>query len=411
MAQMPPPGRLLRNPMAAALRRAGDPHLPYPRAQVIGTNGKGSAAFFLARLLGAHGLKCGLYTSPHLTDLRERIVFDGEMISRAEFGRLYKDLGPVFREFSLTHFERLTLLAAVFFRRKKADFAVLETGIGGTGDAVSALASPELLYTSVALEHREMLGRTLREIAVKKAGPMENAARAFVSPLIQGTALAVLRAAAIRNGAELVSAGGVNPALSAEGTAFSWRGAEYRLPMFGAHYAANAALALETASALLGGKFSRALSARALRGAFWAGRLQFYSFPACNRLLVSCAHNPESFAADLAALRSMQAKGLIPERGFDILTGFSGPRDGKIYLKRLRGLGGNITVTKVPGHGQAFEKISASPGVEVQEDLAAALRAAVGPRPRRRGLVLLIGSIYLAGAALGLLGSPAVRKR
>lgn len=414
MAQMPPRRRLEKNPMAAALAYAGSPHLSYGRAQVIGTNGKGSCAFFLARLLSAHGLKCGLYTSPHLVDLRERIVLDGMPISEAAFGALYRELSTVFLKFSLTHFERLTLLAAEYFRREKAGFAVLETGLGGAGDAVSALASPALLFTTVSLEHCDMLGGTIGRIARKKAEPLKRADRAFAAPGICPAAERILRETAAKNGIRLAISAPVEARQTAKGTVFAYRGGEYFLPMFGAHYARNAAPALDAAAGILKKRFSRRTAARALRRARWPGRLQFYRFRNCNRLLISCAHNEESLDADLAALRGMAAEGLVPERGLGILAGVSGRRDGAAFIRKLAELHGEVTVTKVPGHDAAFARMAGTPGVSVIGDAAGAARRLIGPRPAEKRTILVIGSIYLAGAVLRSLGAStgrAVRPR
>lgn len=411
MAQMPPRRRLEKNPMGAALAYAGNPHLFFRRAQIIGTNGKGSCAFFLARLLSAHGLKCGLYTSPHLVDLRERIALDGIPISEAAFGALYRDLSPVFSKFSLTHFERLTLLAAEYFRRKKAAFAVLETGLGGAGDAVSALASPTLLFTTVSLEHCDMLGGTISLIARKKAEPLRRAGRAFAGPGICPAAERILRETAAKNGVRLDFSAPAEARQTAEGTVFAHRGGKYFLPMFGAHYARNAAPALDAAACILGRRFSRKTAVRALRRARWPGRLQFYRFRNCNRLLVSCAHNDESLDADLAALRGMAAAGLIPERGLGILAGVSGRRDGAAFLRKLAELRPEVTVTKVPGHDAAFARLAGTPGVSVMEDAAGAARRLIGPRPAEKRTILVIGSVYLAGAVLGSLGGRAVPPR
>ncbi len=404
MAQMPPAERLKNHTFAAALSAADNPQFAWSRAQVIGTNGKGSASFFLAKILSAHGVKCGLYTSPHLITLRERIMLDGKMISEQDFGLLYAQLRPVFEKFNLTHFERLTLLAATYFRRMGASFAVLETGIGGAGDAVTALGAPTLLFTTISLEHRDMLGGTIREIAAKKAAPLEQCARAFASPQTHEAAGGILRTRAASSGAMLTFSKPVDAAVpTAQGTAFTYRGRKFSLPMFGAHYAQNAALAIDAAAYILGDKFSYPTATQELLGAAWPGRLQIYHFKQCNRLLVSCAHNDESLDADISVLQGLLAKDLFPGDNLKILAGISGNRDGKAFIKKIAALGGEITVTKVPGHAGAFADISRAPGVKTIEDIALATRQLIGPQPQKKGGVIVIGSIYLAGALLGLL--------
>lgn len=149
----------------------GNPHQRYSCIHIAGTNGKGSVASSLAAVLMCSGYRVGLYTSPHLVRFNERIKVDGEDISDADIVRLYRRVCralPGGRE--PTFFEFTTAMALDEFGRRKVDWAVIETGMGGRLDATNVL-TPELsIITNVSLEHREYLGHSLPAIAFEKAG-------------------------------------------------------------------------------------------------------------------------------------------------------------------------------------------------------------------------------------------------
>jgi len=409
---MPDKGRIRTTEIARALAALGGPQLEYSRAQVIGTNGKGAAAFFLARLLSAHGLKTGLYTSPHLVSIRERIAFDGKLISEEDFAGLYFRLKPVFKKFRLTQFERLTVMAAGYFSQNKADFAVLETGIGGGDDAVTALCAPLLIYTAISPEHEDILGHGLRRIAAAKAAPLANCRFAFSAPQPRRGAADILRAAAKNSGAKLVfSRHPRRVRMTARGTGFEYRGYNYQVPLFGKECALNAALALDAARHILGARFHPGKARAALSGAVWPGRLQIIRLKNCNPLLVSCAHNAASLDADIAVIKTLLKKRIIPRDNLRVLFGVSGGRDSRAFLKKVSAVFKNVTVTKVPGSDCAFEKLRAAKGAEIIEDCREASRRIVGPRPAEKCFAVIIGSIYLAGAVLESAGVSVIHGR
>ena len=167
----------------------GNPQDDFKCIHIAGTKGKGSTAAFIAYILKEAGYKVGLYTSPHLSDLRERIrilpgkertEFEG-MISRPALKSLVEKLKPRIEEYNrnslygpLTFFEVYTALALVYFRENKIDFAVLETGLGGRLDATNAVNAIISVLTPISYEHMDKLGRTLRSIAAEKAGIIKN---------------------------------------------------------------------------------------------------------------------------------------------------------------------------------------------------------------------------------------------
>lgn len=167
----------------AILRTLGNPHRAYPSIIVAGTNGKGSTSATLNSILLASGYRSALYTSPHLVDIRERWLIDGEPIDP----QLLDESIVTLREASdrsgitPTYFEALTIMAFIAFERAQCDVAVLEVGMGGRLDATNVVRSVAALITPVDLDHTEYLGNTLRKIAGEKAGVIHRGAIVLTS--------------------------------------------------------------------------------------------------------------------------------------------------------------------------------------------------------------------------------------
>lgn len=159
------------------LRRLGNPEKAFSVIHVAGTNGKGSVCAFLDSVLRTAGYRTGLFTSPHLVDIRERFMVAGEMISREEFLAAFEKVLELSLEMEKegeghpTYFEMLFLMGMLIFKDKGAEIVVLETGLGGRLDATTAVPNPLVcVITSVSLDHVQYLGNTVEQIAAEKAG-------------------------------------------------------------------------------------------------------------------------------------------------------------------------------------------------------------------------------------------------
>src|SRR3989440_1092770 len=158
--------------MRTLLRKLGNPQQHFKSVHVAGTKGKGSTCAMVAAMLQACGYKVGLYTSPHLVDVRERIQIDGEMVSHAEFARLIKGIEPMVGRMkpTPTYFDVLTAAAFKYFADQKIDIAVVETGLGGRLDSTNVIKPEVTAITSISKDHMAQLGNTLALIAQEKAG-------------------------------------------------------------------------------------------------------------------------------------------------------------------------------------------------------------------------------------------------
>ncbi|MCU1244532.1 MAG: FolC bifunctional protein, partial [Acidobacteria bacterium] len=186
------------------LRHLGRPERASPAIIVAGTNGKGSTSATLASILGASGYRTGLYTSPHLVDLRERWLIGGAMIEPALLDEAIEKLRLAADGTRIlpTYFEALTIMAFVAFQLAGCEVSVLEVGMGGRLDATNVVHPVASLITPIGMDHTEYLGNTIRKIAAEKAGVIHRGAAVLTSnrdPIVLG----VLRRRAARFGAEL----------------------------------------------------------------------------------------------------------------------------------------------------------------------------------------------------------------
>src|SRR5690349_6221442 len=185
---------------------AGNPHEQLRFIHVAGTNGKGSTCAMLESIYREAGLRVGLFTSPHLVSFRERIQIDRELISEADVVGLVSEMQTRLATFPVayhpTFFEVVTVIALVYFARRKCDLVIWETGLGGRLDATNIVTPLASVITNIGLDHQQWLGDTLAEIAAEKAGIIKQG-----MPVVTATeateALAVIESTAQRNNSVL----------------------------------------------------------------------------------------------------------------------------------------------------------------------------------------------------------------
>jgi dihydrofolate synthase/folylpolyglutamate synthase len=253
--------------MAALVSVLGDPQRSYPVIHITGTNGKTSTARMIESLLRARGLRTGLFTSPHLSSIRERIVVDGQPVSAETFVTAYEELAPYLamvdgqQATQLSFFEVLTGMAFAIFADVPVDVAVVEVGLGGTWDATNIADGAVAVVTPISLDHTVYLGGTVEEIATDKAGIIKPGAVAVLAQQPLPAAEALLRravtvgASVVREGLEF---GVLNRDLAVGGQRLDLRGlrgdyTDIVLPLFGAYQAGNAAVALAAVEAFAAG--------------------------------------------------------------------------------------------------------------------------------------------------------------
>jgi dihydrofolate synthase / folylpolyglutamate synthase len=408
--------------VARLLARLGEPQRAYPSVQLAGTNGKWSAAAMLEAMARAAGLRTGLYTSPHLVSITERIKIAGREISRDEFARgativreaaeqLERETGAL-----PTFFEQVTAIALAAFRAEGVELAVLETGLGGRLDATTAAGARVVAVTPVALDHQEYLGHTLAEIAAEKAAIIRPGVRAVLAPQppeAEAVILARCRECGVepRRTAKDVKVEGA----CGEGrlrVSLKTERDEYRgvcLALRGRHQVVNACVAVALAEALReeGFAISREHVVAGLENAEHAGRLELDA-SGVPRVLYDGAHNEAGARALRAYLDEFVAA--------PVTLVFGAMRD-----KELAKIGAALfpaarhLVFTRPDNARAAEVEELVRAVPVpagsstitlapsSRDALTIARSLAGPE----GVVCVTGSLYLVGEIKGLLNSLA----
>jgi dihydrofolate synthase / folylpolyglutamate synthase len=296
----------------------GSPQRAYPAIHLTGTNGKTSTARMIDSLLRAHGLHTGRYTSPHLETVRERISLDGEPVSEERLAAVYDEVAPLAELIDkrvpepLTYFDMTTAMAFAAFADAPVDIAVVEVGMGGEEDATNVIEAGVCVITPIGLDHTEWLGDTIEDIAWAKAGIIHRGATVITAvqtpeamrPLLERSD--AMGATLAREGSEFgvvgrdIAVGGQMLTLQGLGGVYD----EVFLPLFGAHQAQNAALALAAVEAFLGAGKDKQLDPELVREGFAAvdspGRLE--RVRSAPTILLDGAHNPHGMAATVSAL-------------------------------------------------------------------------------------------------------------
>lgn len=412
----------------ALLAAVGDPHLHLSVVHVTGTKGKGSTAMMIAAILRVLGLRVGLFTSPHLVHLRERVQVDGRPIPPGAFAARMNEMAPYLdavREgpegSHPTFFEIMTALGFLHFLRRKVDYAVVEVGLGGRLDSTNVVEPRSTVITNVDLDHTDRLGDTIAKIAVEKAGILKARVPA-VTAAAHPDALEVIESRARELGVPLRRVGrevevhdvrattleGVPAvAFQVETDRRSWGRLFVRAA--GAHQATNAATAIAAIEDLSPAPF------RELRRAVVEG-LSTLHLPARVELVrtdpdvvVDGAHNPVSMASLRAALADH-----FPGRPLVLVLGISKDKDVDGVLREIVPAASAIVFTKA-SHPRAADP----------EDLLARVRAIApdiaawtSPDPRaavriaraacvKEKLLVVTGSFFLAGEVVPFLRGPA----
>ena len=381
----------------AILDGLGHPERAFHSVHVAGTNGKGSVTAMVETGLRAAGHRTGRYTSPHLIELRERFVVDGSPVDYdtmiAAIGDVRNVVESLLREGVLdvhpTFFEVTTAVAFELFRRMRVGVAVVEVGLGGRLDATNVLFPMACAITSIGLDHELYLGRTLREIAIEKAGIVKQGVPVVIGAM-EPQARAAIEEVARERGAPVLIAGELDVA----GRSVALRGHHQRI---------NAAIALRLLEVVRAAGYlipDAALSA-AVERTEWPGRLDLRILPGGRRLLMDAAHNPAGASALASYLRE---EGLRPPLLFAAM------RDKNVdgMFRALLPAVQRVIVTRAStarsadpsALAEAARAVDPSCSVVVEPSLPLALEGAWKDAP----LVLAAGSIFLLGDVMQYLG-------
>ena len=277
-----------------------NPHEKFLTIHVAGTNGKGSTCAYIERILRYSGYKVGIYTSPHLFNFNERIRVDGLPISDQEIVSFLDNSFKEINKIGSTFFEVTTVMAFDYFNKNKVDIAVIETGLGGRLDATNVISPVISVITSISMDHTEILGDSIEQIAKEKSGIIKEKTPLFVYQ--QDTnILDVFKKKAISHNAEIkISKIPKNISVTSRGTQFTFNNQDYTIPLFGSHQARNAALAIDVVSHF-DPKIKDDIIYNSLKTVFWPGRMQKIR----QKIFYDVSHNKKGMEKTLQTLKEL----------------------------------------------------------------------------------------------------------
>lgn len=413
--------------MQSFMARVGNPEQSLKTIHVAGTNGKGSVCMTLLTLLSGAGYRVGLYTSPHLTSVRERFRINDSFISEEKFAELATRIHDILGEEKITYFEFTTALAFLWFAENDLDLIILETGLGGRLDATNIIHPLVSVITNVSMDHEAYLGNTIAAVAREKAGIVK-AGVPVVSAVKAGAGLEELLSVCNARDAEFFLFGDSFTAVSGEDGSWKWDGegglsaasyGDLRCSMKGDYQIENASLALAVVELLKNKGFliSESQIREGLTKVKWPGRLEYFSLDRTTgkelqsseaadavSYLLDGAHNPAGVESLLQTLNSeCSYKKLI------LVWGAMVDKDLEKTLAPMAPLADIIILTKPKGERSAEPELLLSNVPDhLQErcELHGNVEEAIREAERYAGkddLILVAGSLYLVGAARQLL--------
>jgi dihydrofolate synthase / folylpolyglutamate synthase len=411
------------------------PEWRFPSVLIAGTNGKGSTAATLAAILRASGLKTGLYTSPHLVRINERIRVNGKEISDYKFAALQGEVDRVAEKlvesaelpWHPSFFEMMTAIGFEHFAREQVDLAVLEVGMGGRLDATNVVEPRVSVITDISLDHQKYLGNTVGEIAREKVGIIRPGGAVVTLPQ-QPEANDVIGNTILELGARAVNAVPYVPPVSPKSNQYLVPSAEqgepvYRYPLqvigeqilvetplVGRHQLRNVALAIAAAVELNQQGFSGVTAKsieRGIRETKWPGRFQVVAArPGWPEIVIDVAHNP----AGAWALRSALSERYEERR---LIFVFGAMRDKAIseMAEILFPLADRVIATRPENpraaSAEEIRQAGVRTGAEIEtiDDVQSAVERALKISDAETILVIT-GSIYLVGEVMSAIGAP-----
>ncbi len=391
------------------LNALGNPEDKVSGILIAGTNGKGSVAAAIASILSAHGYKVGLYTSPHLISITERIKIDGVQISSTDLNSILLELKEVAEKSQVepSYFEIITAAAFLYFAREKVDFNVLEVGLGGRWDATNVITPAVSVITNITLEHTEYLGETIAEIAAEKAyiikpsTPIITAAIDDALEVVQQRAKETLSPLLYYGNGFYIN-GNNTDSFNYKGILWDFRNLNPNLK--GSYQTKNIALAIAAIESLEKNHYI-SITEQSIRDGLsnisWEGRFEVIrEHPP---LILDSAHNPGAAKSLVESIREA-----YPNTKFTFLIGMLNDKGHLQFIKEICAIAEKLIITKVPSERTADaeqlfmlaqEHID---NVEVIEDYETAYSTVLNSNKPS----CIIGSLYLIGAIKNLIQNP-----
>lgn len=386
------------------LKTLGNPHRSFRCIHIAGTNGKGSIASSLAKILQLSGMRVGLYTSPHLVTFNERIQIDGQPISDEQVVTLYESVRNANRgERQATFFEFATAMALLQFASSEVDWALIETGMGGRLDATNIIVPELSIITNISLEHKEYLGNTIEQIAAEKAGIIKPGVP-VVTGVRQKKVMALLEKLSNNLKAPCYRRGKDFRIRRKSDRSFDYYGKhqtikDISIGLEGSHQFDNAAIVLAACEQLIlkGLQLPHSKIRKALWTNAWPGRLEKVMEQPV--VILDGAHNlmaarvlAKYIKEELQPSHTTLVIGILDDKPYEAMLKILAPTCHKIILTKAK-------INRALPPEKLLNIVSPlNPNVEIVENVPAALQKAIsGSLPTEA--VCVAGSLYVVGEA------------
>jgi len=398
--------------MLRLLELLGNPQDQIPAIHIAGTNGKGSVAAALQSITSSSGYRTGLFTSPHLVDIRERMRIGPDLITKDELTDLINETKPFIEELECTFFEAVTAIAFLYFAQKSVDIAIYEVGLGGRLDATNVVTPEISIITNIDFDHTEHLGRTPEKIAEEKAGIIKKGVPCVIGP-IHGPARKRIEEICSEKNSKLYDSERLcsisNCSLSIDGTDFELRLDHFiqqrvHTPLIGEHQAQNSATAVTAAWVLRQQGWHIMLDdvVLGLQEVSWPGRFEIKrKHP---YLILDVAHNEPSIRQLCATLQT-----LFKNRSIIFIAGMLQDKNYQAAAKHIIRIADKLIVTQ-PRSARALpadKLIMAATSRGFNDAMSAnSVREAIKlgfEKENNEQVVCITGSHYLVGEAMEVL--------
>lgn len=367
-------------PLKEALNECGNPQNDIEIVHITGTNGKGSTLNYLKDILMAHGFSVGTFTSPHLVAHRDRIRINDKWIPEDVFAEYIRECMPLIEKYDLGMFEIDLLVALLYMRKEKPDYFLVEVGIGGRLDNTNVIPHARMeIITSVALDHTQLLGNRIEQIAFEKAGIIRRGSTAVTGHLDPEAEL-IVRMHAYDRRANVIR----TPDYQSTGinTMHAYND-DYVLSSAAEYQKHNACTAL-TAAWVLGIDIHDAETKQAVKDSLWAGRFEIAGTDPV--ILLDGAHNEEGMRALCSSLHH------VPEPVYAVFSALK-DKQVRVMAELLRSHCRNLWITRFSNaRMDTADNMHALPG-NYEEDWKTAVRKALDSADGK-GTVLITGSLY-----------------
>ncbi|OJF97189.1 folylpolyglutamate synthase/dihydrofolate synthase family protein [Alkalibacterium sp. 20] len=395
------------NRMHSLLDKIGNPEKALSFVHIAGTNGKGSTASFISEILVQANIKTGVFTSPHLERINERIRVDGALITDEDFIKTTEQVAAIVDEVEqecgehLYSFEILTAVALLYFYQQECDLVVLEAGIGGRLDATNTIPTPEVaVVTSIGMDHMRLLGDTLEKIASEKAGIIKEHGD-VVLPHFSPSIDEVFKEVAENKKAlihSVLEKDVKELSVTEDGSTFSYKQfATLKVKMVGKHQVNNALLAIEAALILKnkGYKITDKNISQGIEATYWPGRME--KIQANPIIFIDGAHNPEGVKVLRESIET-----LFPNKRLTIIVGMMKDKDYMHMIDEILPFTKKVyTVSPDPYRGfpaRVVAKQLQEKGIEADPfDSTKEVVEFLKEQKKSNEIFIVFGSLYLIG--------------